>query len=217
MLSGIASFLFGTTDGDEVLNAQQMDLTEADDEWVLVDVTNVRRSPRISRDSSPSKENQGSKGGNTADAIPIPVEESWFMTPPPCFNAGSPGHIATSPMENLLIEHPSMSVYHSSSSREAHCRVGNSRQPIRKHKLRARTVHQPKKAAAIANRLGIEQSHSAAVVHARNIEKKQFSKSLSRSKVERANKAYHQESNGKRRHYRNNKPGRHTNAVYKQC
>ncbi|XP_033117164.1 tumor protein p53-inducible nuclear protein 1-like [Anneissia japonica] len=215
MLSGIASFLFGSND-DEVLNAQQMDLTEADDEWVLVDVTNVRRSPRISRDSSPAKENLGDRGAAPSDAIPIPGEESWFMTPPPCFNAGSPGHIATSPMENLLIEHPSMSVYHSSTSREVHCRVGNSRQPIRKHKLRVRTVHQPKRAAAIADRLGIEQSHSAALVHARKIENKQFSKSLSRSKVERANKAYHQESTGKR-HYRQNKQGKHTKAIYKQC
>uniref|UniRef100_H2ZTH1 Tumor protein p53 inducible nuclear protein 1 n=1 Tax=Latimeria chalumnae TaxID=7897 RepID=H2ZTH1_LATCH len=42
-----------------------------------------------------------------------PLEESWFITPPPCFTAV--GHAAvqveTSPMENLLIEHPSMSVY----------------------------------------------------------------------------------------------------------
>ncbi|OBS57825.1 hypothetical protein A6R68_11045 [Neotoma lepida] len=42
-----------------------------------------------------------------------PMEESWFITPPPCFTAGGLATIKveTSPMENLLIEHPSMSVY----------------------------------------------------------------------------------------------------------
>ncbi|XP_026858624.2 tumor protein p53-inducible nuclear protein 1 [Electrophorus electricus] len=41
------------------------------------------------------------------------LEESWFITPPPCFTAGgrAPVLLETSPLENLLIEHPSMSVY----------------------------------------------------------------------------------------------------------
>lgn len=44
---------------------------------------------------------------------PCPLEESWFITPPPCFTAGglTTLKVETSPMENLLIEHPSMSVY----------------------------------------------------------------------------------------------------------
>lgn len=39
------------------------------------------------------------------------MEESWFITPPPCFTAGglTTIKVETSPMENLLIEHPSMS------------------------------------------------------------------------------------------------------------
>ncbi|CAH1992481.1 unnamed protein product [Acanthoscelides obtectus] len=40
------------------------------------------------------------------------MEESWFITPPPCFTSAGPIEIETSPLENLLIEHPSMSVYH---------------------------------------------------------------------------------------------------------
>ncbi|XP_066480336.1 tumor protein p53-inducible nuclear protein 1 [Tiliqua scincoides] len=42
-----------------------------------------------------------------------PMEESWFITPPPCFTAGglTTIKVETSPLENLLIEHPSMSVY----------------------------------------------------------------------------------------------------------
>ncbi|XP_017279267.1 tumor protein p53-inducible nuclear protein 1 [Kryptolebias marmoratus] len=41
------------------------------------------------------------------------LEESWFVTPPPCFTGHSnqPVLLETSPLENLLIEHPSMSVY----------------------------------------------------------------------------------------------------------
>lgn len=40
------------------------------------------------------------------------LEESWFVTPPPCFTGrGSQPVLETSPLENLLIEHPSMSVY----------------------------------------------------------------------------------------------------------
>ncbi|XP_066834498.1 tumor protein p53-inducible nuclear protein 2 isoform X1 [Anser cygnoides] len=48
-------------------------------------------------------------------ALPGPclMDESWFVTPPPCFTAEEPGPdgVGSSPMEDLLIEHPSMSVY----------------------------------------------------------------------------------------------------------
>ncbi|KFW70842.1 Tumor protein p53-inducible nuclear protein 2, partial [Pygoscelis adeliae] len=46
-------------------------------------------------------------------ASPCLMDESWFVTPPPCFTAEgpSPGGVGSSPMEDLLIEHPSMSVY----------------------------------------------------------------------------------------------------------
>lgn len=41
------------------------------------------------------------------------LEDSWFITPPPCFTGrgSQPVLLETSPLENLLIEHPSMSVY----------------------------------------------------------------------------------------------------------
>ncbi|KAM8870377.1 tumor protein p53-inducible nuclear protein 1 [Spinachia spinachia] len=41
------------------------------------------------------------------------LEESWFVTPPPCFTGRGvqPTLLEASPLENLLIEHPSMSVY----------------------------------------------------------------------------------------------------------
>jgi len=56
---------------------------------------------------------------SSATSLPaLPLDESWFLTPPPCFTLEGPIHMETSPMENLLIEHPSMSVYqHSPSTR----------------------------------------------------------------------------------------------------
>lgn len=55
-----------------------------------------------------------------------PLECSWLVTPPPCFiNLGSSDaeSIESNPLENLLIEHPSMSIYDSKHSRE-----GNKKQ-----------------------------------------------------------------------------------------
>lgn len=43
---------------------------------------------------------------------PNTMDESWFLTPPSCFSSASI-QLEASPLENLLIEHPSMSVYHS--------------------------------------------------------------------------------------------------------
>lgn len=43
---------------------------------------------------------------------PPRLAESWLVTPPPCFTGGGQQvALACSPLENLLIEHPSMSVY----------------------------------------------------------------------------------------------------------
>ncbi|XP_014483989.1 PREDICTED: tumor protein p53-inducible nuclear protein 2 [Dinoponera quadriceps] len=44
------------------------------------------------------------------------LEESWYVTPPACFTQVGPVIVETSPMENLLIEHPSMSVYRATTS-----------------------------------------------------------------------------------------------------
>ncbi|XP_042691422.1 tumor protein p53-inducible nuclear protein 2 isoform X1 [Centrocercus urophasianus] len=53
--------------------------------------------------------------GSPTPTLPSPclMDESWFVTPPPCFTAEEPGPdgVGSSPMEDLLIEHPSMSVY----------------------------------------------------------------------------------------------------------
>lgn len=44
------------------------------------------------------------------------MEESWYVTPPACFTRAGPVNVETSPFEDLLIEHPSMSVYRATAS-----------------------------------------------------------------------------------------------------
>lgn len=48
---------------------------------------------------------------NLPSLYPNSLDESWYLTPPSCFSSASI-QLETSPIENLLIEHPSMSVYH---------------------------------------------------------------------------------------------------------
>lgn len=59
------------------------------------------------------KENNGNclLSANLPTLYPNTMDESWFLTPPSCFSSASI-QLETSPIENLLIEHPSMSVYH---------------------------------------------------------------------------------------------------------
>ncbi|XP_066597103.1 tumor protein p53-inducible nuclear protein 2 isoform X2 [Prorops nasuta] len=47
---------------------------------------------------------------------PTALEESWYVTPPACFTRAGPVNVETSPLEDLLIEHPSMSVYRATAS-----------------------------------------------------------------------------------------------------
>ncbi|XP_049317766.1 uncharacterized protein T53i1 isoform X2 [Bactrocera dorsalis] len=50
---------------------------------------------------------------NGSGAKLFTMVDSWYMTPPPCFVSTGPIYMEMSPFENLLIEHPSMSIYHS--------------------------------------------------------------------------------------------------------
>uniref|UniRef100_A0A0K8TZ87 Tumor protein p53-inducible nuclear protein 1 n=1 Tax=Bactrocera latifrons TaxID=174628 RepID=A0A0K8TZ87_BACLA len=53
---------------------------------------------------------------NGSGAKLFTMVDSWYMTPPPCFVSTGPIYMEMSPFENLLIEHPSMSIYHSIKS-----------------------------------------------------------------------------------------------------
>ncbi|XP_076481642.1 tumor protein p53 inducible nuclear protein isoform X4 [Bombus vancouverensis nearcticus] len=68
------------------------------DDWILIDRTDNPASSTTFFDSI-------LVDGTTA------LEESWYVTPPACFTRAGPVNVETSPLEDLLIEHPSMSVY----------------------------------------------------------------------------------------------------------
>ncbi|XP_014276389.1 tumor protein p53-inducible nuclear protein 2 isoform X2 [Halyomorpha halys] len=95
MLSNIASYLlgFGASPAPEEPEMKVTAVEAEDDDWLVVNT--VPRSGTHSRSSS----------------LDSAVEETWFVTPPPCFTSTGPITVETSPLENLLIEHPSMSVY----------------------------------------------------------------------------------------------------------
>lgn len=84
-------------------------------------VTLPRRARLSTPSSTPSmspgsgSECGGSGGSSRAGPERGSMDESWFVTPPPCFTAEG-ATAEASPMEDLLIEHPSMSVYVSSNN-----------------------------------------------------------------------------------------------------
>ncbi|KAM5158032.1 tumor protein p53-inducible nuclear protein 1 [Mantella aurantiaca] len=129
-------------DSSDVLNHEpELCEKEDDDEWILVDFR-VDACTRTPEEASTLEEmvfvdehpvlsfTSGAlkQFGNSSDSYFVhfescPMEESWFITPPPCFTAIdlTTNEVETSPMENLLIEHPSMSVYavHNFSNKQA--------------------------------------------------------------------------------------------------
>ncbi|CAD7082655.1 unnamed protein product [Hermetia illucens] len=115
---------------------------EDQEEWLIVDKDEEESLPRTDseeeipfveikkqRPGSSRHRRVGSSGSalsTNSDGIPSLAQgisqygistascmgESWLVTPPPCFTSTGPIDMVTSPFENLLIEHPSMSVYH---------------------------------------------------------------------------------------------------------
>ncbi|XP_059612789.1 tumor protein p53-inducible nuclear protein 2 isoform X2 [Phlebotomus argentipes] len=79
--------------------------TDSEEELPIVEIKN---SPLVTK----ARHNRHAEPPNVVGLTSM--EESWFVTPPSCFTGTQgPIHMETSPLENLLIEHPSMSVYHS--------------------------------------------------------------------------------------------------------
>lgn len=135
MFSNLASYLgysSSPAEPSQTSNATDVRLRAVEeDDWILVernelggsmsttsvgeeveDETGITRVS-LALSTCPSILPGSSKGltrSNSLD-IPCPLQESWYLTPPPSFTSEGPVHMETSPLENLLIEHPSMSVY----------------------------------------------------------------------------------------------------------
>ncbi|KAJ8291034.1 hypothetical protein GJAV_G00020660 [Gymnothorax javanicus] len=133
MFHRLTSILFGDgaeDGGDCPADPSFSEKEEEGDEWILVDylAAEACSSPCMDRaggacpEDFPVRYSSCSSLDSAADEPEdggflrleaCALEESWFITPPPCFTAGghAPVLLETSPLENLLIEHPSMSVY----------------------------------------------------------------------------------------------------------
>lgn len=139
MFSQLANYLLGTTSnehpeetasGVEETNTR-LNTILSEDDWVLVDRDSEGNSETSSVESldgysdDEDDEEDFEKAHTittvltrTSSTSSLPcniMEESWYITPPPCFTSAGPIIVETSPLENLLIEHPSMSVYHQHS------------------------------------------------------------------------------------------------------
>lgn len=109
MLSALSSYIWGT-DEDETKteNVNIEDQIELENDWIFVrpkeTVDLKRRHVNFNDDSASSASDSSAANG---------MEESWLVTPPQCFNSKRRRNknAKASPMENLLIEHPSMSIY----------------------------------------------------------------------------------------------------------
>jgi len=87
--------------------------TDSEEEIPFVEIKN---NPILRTRHSRNNSAAGSQDGAFSllpTSLPSSMDESWYVTPPPCFTSTGPVNVETSPLENLLIEHPSMSVYHS--------------------------------------------------------------------------------------------------------
>ncbi|XP_045110425.1 endochitinase A-like isoform X1 [Portunus trituberculatus] len=102
---------------------------EEEADWVLVDRAEVGEASCGGVDTIGSATATSSSALTTtvtsraAISAPVPpvslggewseggTQDCWLMTPPPCFTRSQPAPLASSSLENLLIEHPSMSVY----------------------------------------------------------------------------------------------------------
>ncbi|KAF5273256.1 hypothetical protein FQR65_LT04678 [Abscondita terminalis] len=126
MFNTLASYLLGTSNQQPTGGVEERNLrltsVVADDDWVLVDQdsegnSEVESNLSESLDGYDNLDNHNqlphilTRSSSTASLRCNIMEDSWFVTPPPCFTSAGPVHMETSPLENLLIEHPSMSVY----------------------------------------------------------------------------------------------------------
>lgn len=122
---------------DQTKGQQEIDsnvtaiLLEEDKDWLFVerevagddDSTSIEATPRnlqlvpfkniLSHLGSISENDENNfLSANLPAFYPNSMDDSWFLTPPECFSSVSSFQLESSPLENLLIEHPSMSVYY---------------------------------------------------------------------------------------------------------
>ncbi|KAM9527812.1 tumor protein p53-inducible nuclear protein 2 [Guaruba guarouba] len=127
MFQRLTSLFFSDSSTPEGLEEPKpfVEEEEEEDGWLIIDLAGSRAHPGAARRAGAGGTGRSARSrpappgpspppaAPPAPAGPCLMDESWFVTPPPCFTAEGPGPdgVGSSPMEDLLIEHPSMSVY----------------------------------------------------------------------------------------------------------
>ncbi|XP_027744278.1 tumor protein p53-inducible nuclear protein 2 isoform X1 [Empidonax traillii] len=125
MFQRLTSLFFSDSSTPEGLEEPRpfVEEEEEEDGWLVIDLAGSRARPGPARRAGAGGTGRSARprptppgpppAASPAPAGPCLMDESWFVTPPPCFTAEEPGPdgVGSSPMEDLLIEHPSMSVY----------------------------------------------------------------------------------------------------------
>ncbi|KAM9260668.1 tumor protein p53-inducible nuclear protein 2 [Cariama cristata] len=127
MFQRLTSLFFSDSNTPEGLEEPKpfVEEEEEEDGWLIIDLAGSRARPGAARRVGAGGTGRSVRShpappgpppppaASPATAGPCLMDESWFVTPPPCFTAEGPGPdgMGSSPMEDLLIEHPSMSVY----------------------------------------------------------------------------------------------------------
>ena len=125
------------------------------------------------------------------------ANEAWIITPPPCFTAGkNSADVGITDLENLLIEHPSMSVYKRSGSdgeesNDSESSVEREHLVLENSKRSQVASRQaPHRARAISARAQL-MSQVEKIKVAQRVQTRQTTRLLSKKSTERSNKVSH--------------------------
>lgn len=228
MFSSVTSYFFGGSTESEQndVDLQTKPAPEKDQDWILVDlpekspVPSIIHTPTCS-DSESDNQRSSNNGSPCSQGSPVSryclhskkgcYNENWIITPPPCFLAGgsNSSNVEMTPMENLLIEHPSMSVYNSRCSgstgdaSDLSESSNDDQSPSATRKILPRKVktamarQDPRKPNAVAARAGMVTQIQMVKSSQRSL-KQSDSKKLSRHNLQRLNKSLnHQIGGGK--------------------
>ncbi|RZF48015.1 hypothetical protein LSTR_LSTR002081 [Laodelphax striatellus] len=159
-----------------------------EDDWLIVDKNEVQDENEEPVVRGRTVERRSSSAGPGAGAG---MEESWFVTPPPCFTSAGPvTPLETSPLENLLIEHPSMSVYHGQPASAASQLRPRSRSasPTPRQPLQPVAANRPRQQPPAA--AAVYHNSTDLIVHLKSAQKQQrkSGQQLKRGQLERTNK-----------------------------
>ncbi|KAF4517814.1 hypothetical protein B566_EDAN003019 [Ephemera danica] len=228
MFTNLASLLLGVASGadaeteaaaggvsNEEEVAARLSVLEAEDDWLLVESEDLKAQQGALLSSmavTPLTPISGRSRSHSTSSLPCMEDE--YLTPPPCFTSTGPVVVETSPLENLLIEHPSMSVY----QRPMHAapaplppRSASLSPPPRARQPLAVVNPRPPRVPSVSL-LKQQQQQLTAMQAGQKVQQKISSQVARRSALERSNKAREVGSARNKRARRSDHMQRHSGA-----